>query len=61
MNAYGDQMSACNWQSKDLYTFSNLVGPLVVAVDARDAGGVGGLLGNVNVEDGAAGGNYPTR
>jgi hypothetical protein len=54
-------MSACNWQSKDLYTFSNLVGPLVVAVDARDAGGVGGLLGNVNVEDGAAGGNYPTR
>jgi hypothetical protein len=22
VNAYGDQMSACNWQSKDLYSFS---------------------------------------
>jgi hypothetical protein len=29
---------------------TGLEGPLVVAVDARDAGGIGGLLGNVNVE-----------
>ena len=46
----------CNWQSVDLHTFDNLPGPLVIGVDALDAGGTGGWIATANVN----GVEYPT-
>jgi hypothetical protein len=48
-NAFGDVMTGCNWQSADVFEFTDLPGPLVVGIDARDAGGIGGIMANLNV------------
>jgi hypothetical protein len=37
-NMLGDPMTGCNWQSADAFEFEALPGPLVVAIDGRDAG-----------------------
>ena len=41
----GDPYTGCNWQSVDLHEFSNIPGPVTLAVDALDAGGAGGWIG----------------
>ena len=54
-NQFGDPYTGCNWQSVDLHEFS-VNGPLVIAVDALDAGGTGGWVGTAVVN----GVEYPT-
>ncbi len=49
-NQFGDPYTGCNWQSVDLHEFS-VNGPLVIAVDALDAGGTGGWIGTAVVND----------
>ena len=51
VNHAGDTYTGCNWQSVDMFNFSQR-GPLVIGVDALDAGGVGGLIATVRLEDG---------
>lgn len=48
-NALGDVMTGCSWQSADIFEFTNLDGPLVIGIDGRDAGGIGGIMANVAV------------
>eukprot|EP01043_Picozoa_sp_COSAG02_P069848 COSAG02_NODE_12136_length_1591_cov_1.669571_2_plen_432_part_01 len=55
-NQFGDPYTGCNWQSVDLHEFSDIAGPLVIAVDALDAGGTGGWIGTAVVN----GVEYPT-
>ena len=55
-NQFGDPYTGCNWQSVDLHEFSGLSGPLVLGVDALDAGGTGGWIGTAVVN----GVTYPT-
>eukprot|EP01050_Picozoa_sp_SAG11_P001252 SAG11_NODE_53_length_19648_cov_14.691902_14_plen_178_part_00 len=43
--------TGCNWQSVDLIEFSR-PGPVVIGVDALDAGGIGGLVVTVRTDDG---------
>ena len=45
--AEGDSYTACRWQSLDHHVFENLEGPMVIAVDAVDLGGVGGMIATV--------------
>ena len=42
-------MTGCNWQCADAFEFTDLDGPLVIGIDGRDAGGIGGIMANVNV------------
>lgn len=55
-NQFGDPYTGCNWQSVDLHEFAGIQGPLVIAVDALDAGGAGGWIGTAVVN----GVEYPT-
>ena len=48
-NHAGDHYTGCNWQSVDLIPFSQS-GPLVIGIDALDAGGTGGLIATVRVD-----------
>ena len=48
-NPSGDPYTGCNWQSIDLHEFNNIPGPVTFAVDALDAGGIGGWIGTAVV------------
>ena len=54
-NQFNDPYTGCNWQSVDRHEFT-VNGPLVIAVDALDAGGTGGWVGTLRVN----GQTYPT-
>ena len=47
----GDPYTGCNWQSVDLHEFTNIPGPVTIAVDALDAGGAGGWIGTAVIDD----------
>ena len=55
-NQFGDSYTGCNWKSVDLHTVTSLPGPLVIGVDALDAGGTGGWIATANIN----GVEYPT-
>ena len=55
-NEFGDPYTGCNWQSVDLHEFTDVRGPLTLAVDALDLGGTGGWIGTAVVN----GVTYPT-
>ena len=56
VNHAGDHYTGCNWQSVDRITFDQ-DGPLVIGVDALDAGGIGGFAATVRLDDGT---EYPS-
>ena len=56
VNHAGDHYTGCNWQSVDMIRFDQ-PGPVVIGIDALDAGGIGGLIATVRIDGGAV---YPS-